>query len=121
MIRNYYRLMRKLAKEKKWQGIFSLVKDTNSKLFINNYDFSGLQLEFVDLLSYYAQIYMEISMGEVTERVLDKDIYIDSWFEYSRIKRKIEKDKLSNSKNKNIKGTQPHTDNIVFTSNRKRK
>lgn len=123
MLRNHYKLLRELAKGKKWQNILHLAKDTNSQLFKNNCDFSGLQLEFVDLLNYYSQIYMEVAMGEVIEQVLEDDIYIDSWFEYSREKRKREKEKkelLSNSKPK-AKNFRSHTDSIIFTSNRKKK
>jgi hypothetical protein len=121
MIKNYYKLLKTLAKSRKWQSIFGLSKETANLLFANNFNFSGLQLEFVDLLNYYSQIYMEVSMGEVTDKVLEDDIYIDSWFVYSREKRKRDKEQRqpSNTLNKKLKPKNLHTDSIVFTANRK--
>jgi len=73
---------RKMAKSAKWQMLYHNSKELGIRLFKNNDNFSGLQLSFLQDLAFYSSIYTDISLGEVSQKVLDSTIYEDAYMYY---------------------------------------
>jgi len=87
-------LLRKIAKSNYWQSLYAQSKEVGGiQLFKNTFDFTDLQVEFLNELSYYHSIYYDIATNEVDERVLDNDIYTDSYTFYKQNKRKKDRKK----------------------------
>ena len=96
MITSGFRLtevMRKLARANYWQIIYSQAKEANGlQMFNNTSDFTGLQLDFLNEVSFFASIMFEISLGEVDEVILKDDIYCEAYAFYrNKQKRKTKK------------------------------
>lgn len=100
---NFY--LRKLAKSIISQNLFTAAKDIgNIKLFNNCADFSKIQQEYLSYLYTYNNIYQEIYSKEVSEKVLDEDIYTDA-FLYYKSKKKDKPDKEHTGKQRKIQAT----------------
>jgi hypothetical protein len=78
--------IRKLAGSVKYQTLYSQEKNIGLRLFKNDYDYSPIQISFLGWLGYYYSLHFDIAMGEVSEKVLEDNIFADS---YSYYKRKI--------------------------------
>lgn len=89
------RIIRELAKNNYWQNLYSHAKDLGFKVFENNRDLTNNQMLFLHYLSFYSNLYMEFSMGDVGEIVFKDFIYEDAYTAYKRKKRK----------DKDVKGT----------------
>jgi len=77
---NTYLIIRKLAKSIKSQNWFTASKDIHSiHLFSNTFDFSKLQEIYLNYLYMYDSLMKDIMLKEVNEKVLDNDIYEDSY------------------------------------------
>ena len=75
--------LRQLAKSTYYQNIYSLGKEIPSiRLFKNSDDFTDIQMTFIQYLSFYASLYMDIALKEIDSRVLEKEIYEDSYMYY---------------------------------------
>lgn len=93
-------IIRKLAKQIGQQNIFLASKEINGiKIFDNNTEFSGLQQIYLSYLYFYNNLYMDISMKRVTERVMNNSIREDS---YSYYKKEKEPNKDLKKKEKDI-------------------
>jgi hypothetical protein len=104
---NIYETIRKIAKTSKFQSIYANEKAIGLKLFKNDGDYTDIQVAFLNYLAFYYTINLDITLGEVDERVLDNDIFEDSYMYYKGKQRKEEmKDKkteipkISNNKAK---------------------
>jgi hypothetical protein len=73
------KFMRKLAKSYKYQSLFSLAKEIKLKIFENEGNFSDLQCQFLSWIMFYYNIKFDIDMGDITEKVLENNIYEDAY------------------------------------------
>lgn len=99
--------LRDLAKSQKYQTLFANEKEIGLRLFINEYDYSDIQIAFLNYLAFYYTIQMDISFGEVDEKVFEDYIYEEAYMIWKHKKRKEEMkettDKTSLSKNQERK------------------
>lgn len=84
MNKQYDQALKKLAKSDYYQSLYNCAKEINVQLFKNVYDFSRLQLMFVSYLAYYSNIFMDIAIGDCSDRVLDNEIYEEAYSYYRR-------------------------------------
>ena len=96
------KIVRQLAKSSYWQGMYNKAKELHIDLFKNKREFSKIQLEFLNYLSFYSSIYLDINLGEVTEEVLENDIYEDAYMYYKMKGEKKEKEKKRPMNNKDL-------------------
>jgi len=83
--------VKKLAKTNYWQTLYASSKEAPSyKLFKNDTNFTCLQIQFINELGYYSSLYMDIAMGEVSEIVVNNEIYEDAYYYYKLLNRKRE-------------------------------
>lgn len=82
-----YDIIRKLAKTPHYQNLYLNVKELHFKLFVNDRDFSPLQTSLLTYLSFYSNLFTDIYLGDVDERVLSSEIYEDSYIYYKRTKK----------------------------------
>ena len=88
--------LRNLAKSDYYQSLFSLGKELHTiNIFSNNIDFSEIQMMFLKYLSMYSVLYLDIALGDIDDRVLENEVYEDSYLMY-----KNKKDKEKNKPNK---------------------
>lgn len=96
--------LKKLAKSTYWQTIYASSKETSGlHLFKNVDEFTTLQIQFLNELQFYSSIYMDIAMNEVSEKVLDNEIYEDSYYYYKVMKRKREGQQKKTTQDQPIK------------------
>jgi len=81
-------LLRKLAKTERWQTIFAFSRDSKINFFKNQYKYTSLQILFLNYLSLYYVLNMDISAGDVDKMVLDNTTYEDAYFWYKSKKDK---------------------------------
>lgn len=82
--------MRTMAKSNYWQTLYVQSKEINGvNLFNNINDFTYIQIEFLNNISFYNSIYFDISLGEVDEMVLEDEIYTTSYAYYKNKERKL--------------------------------
>jgi len=85
-------IARQLAKSNYWQALYAQAKELGGLyLFENNRNFTELQIYFLSQLSFYNSLYIDIYMGDVSEKVLEHEIYEDAYSYYKSWKRKKEK------------------------------
>lgn len=89
---NVIKTIRKLAKTNYYQSLYSNAKEIGLKLFRNEVDYSKNQVMFLQYLSFYNNLNMDIYMKEVDKIVLENDIYEDAWTFYKN--KQAEKDKF---------------------------
>lgn len=81
-----------LAKSVEMQNIFSAAKDiSNIKIFENNMNFSKIQMIFLSYLYMFNNLYTDIMLKKVSEKVIDNPIFWDAYSYYKR--EKVEKTK----------------------------
>lgn len=102
--------LRKLAKNNYYQSLYSCSKEMGGiQIFANTYDFTMVQLNFLSYIAMYHSISMDVAMGDVDEKVLENDIYEDSYMHYKRehdVKEMKKKIKASPAKQENENVTQ---------------
>lgn len=84
-------ILRKLAKSSYYQTLFSFSKESTVSIFINDRNFTRLQVQFLSYLSFYHTIETDIYMGDIDERVLEDYIYEDAYYIYKNEERKKQK------------------------------
>ena len=84
--------VRQLAKTSYWQTIYSSVKELHLQLFFNVTDFSELQILMMNYLGFYTALNMDIALGEVSDMVLEDEIYEEAYMYY---KQKVDKKKIA--------------------------
>ncbi len=87
--------VRELAKGSYYQAVYKQAKEINIKLFENDTEFTDIQIHFMTFLSFYSNLYTDCAMGEVSELVLEDDIYADAYFAYKIKSLKGTMDKIS--------------------------
>jgi len=84
-------ILRKLAKNNYYQNLYSLSREMSSiHLFKNVDDLTDIQMTFIQYLSFYYSLYMDIALKEIDEKVLEKEIYEDSYMYYKSKKDKTQ-------------------------------
>ena len=89
-------ILRRLAKRIDYQSIFSQEK-MKLKIFKNDIDLTAIQLEFLDFLGFYNNLYLDYALGEIGEIIFDNEIYEDSYMKYKHSQKKIKKEKPTNT------------------------
>jgi len=119
-------IIRKLAKDRKWQKIFSFFKEGNFDLFRNKSEFTYYQNLFIDYLGFYSDLLMDIHFEDVDKEILDDFIYEDAYFLYKERKKKKKKsdanknkEKIKHGKNKKDKNKPIRTFSWVFKNKKK--
>jgi len=84
--------VRQLSKTSYWQTVYGSTKELGFQLFNNQTNFSELQILFLNYMGFYSVINMDIAMGDVTDIVLDNEIYEDAYMHY---KNKSDKKKIA--------------------------
>lgn len=89
--------IRELAKSYRWQTIYVQSKELYGiSLFQNNSDFTDIQIDFLNNLSFYYSLYFDIMLGDAPEYVIEDEIFEDAYNIYRNKERK--KDKKSSVK-----------------------
>lgn len=84
--------IRKTSKTTYYQTIYGLDnKHLNIKIFNNDMNLTLFQINFLNCLAMYSAIYMDIYMHEVSDKVLDNEIYEDAYLYYKSKRKKDEK------------------------------
>ena len=110
--------IRKLAKNNYWQTIYASSKEMKLQLFENDRNLSYIQILFLNYLSFYSSLYIDIAMGDVEVIVLEDDLYEDSYM-YYRNKSRTQQREDMNKKQPGLpshvnKVTETHKDEWVF-------
>ena len=92
-----FKHVRKLAKTNYYQTLYSQAKELHLKLFKNDFELSRLQENFLNYLLFYHNIYMDIAMKEISEVVLENEIYEDAWVYYRHHRKPKETPKSDNT------------------------
>ena len=108
-ITQIYRILRQMAKSNKYQTLYANSKEGCVVLFKNTGAYSDIQVAFLQYLSFYNSLHIDIYMNEVDEIVLDNTIYEDAYQYY--------KNKVKSKKNKKMET--PQQQNITKTSRAK--
>ena len=114
-----YSLIRELAKTDKYQALYSQAKELHLKLFLNEFNFTDKQLMFLNYLSFYASLNLDVALGDVEEIVFENEIYEDAYAFYRNSERKKDKKLVDNKGNKNQKNQSGNTDSWIFKSKKK--
>jgi hypothetical protein len=89
--------VRILANNDYYQTLFSYLRDGMPvKLFTNDSEFTDIQLMFLKYLSFYSTINIDIALGEVSNKVLEDEIYSDAYMMY---KNKNDRKKMEETRN----------------------
>ena len=92
--------MRDLAKSNYYQTLYLQAKEMNISLFKNDRDFTDLQVAFLNDLSFYSNLYMDLAMGEITEIIFQDPIYEDAYQQYKINKQRKDTEKANEQRNK---------------------
>lgn len=99
-----FNITRQLAKTVKYQNLYSYAKELDIKIFENNRDFSPLQTYFLGCLNMYNNLHTDIYLGDIDEKVLEKELYEDAYLLYRKKVRNKEEsldNKYTNNHNQN--------------------
>ena len=91
------KLIRKLARTHEYQLLYNNAKELGFSVFRNNRDFSTVQSQFLSSLNLHATICMDIYLNEVTDIVLEDEIYEDAYLYYKQ--KTKDKEKTQNMPN----------------------
>lgn len=101
---NIEKEIRKLARSNHWQTIYNANKDcANINLFENKNNISDPQAQFLQWLSIYNMLYIELAQREsvfLTENVIKNDYRCNAYLYYR--KKKIENEWLKHQKDKKV-------------------
>jgi len=79
-----YTVMRKMAKSNKYQLLYNQYKETGIRIFENEHYLTDFQITFLQYLTFYSSLYSDIYMGEVSDIVLEDDIYEEAYVYYKQ-------------------------------------
>jgi ABC-type microcin C transport system permease subunit YejE len=102
-MKDFSSVLRKLAKTDYYQALYSSAKELGLQIFENNTDLTKIQLWFLSYMGMYSSINMDIAIGEISERVLENEIYEDAYLIYKKkqfskdMKNKFQKTEVPNS------------------------
>lgn len=107
-ISKLYKIARQLAKSNKYQMLYTQYKELGCSIFNNTTNFSSYQIHFINYLSFYSSLYMDIYTGDVGDVVLKDVIFEDAYMEYKskskKEKRREQKQEQSVALPRNTKG-----------------
>ena len=110
-----YDLLRKLAKSTKYQLLYSQYKESGVRIFNNASNYTDFQIHFMQYLTFYANLNMDVYMEEVDKIVLSDKIYEDSYIYYKNKTKRKDRQKRNKMLNKSDR-KQKQTNNTT-TSN----
>jgi len=85
--------MRKLAKSNRWQNLFSASKEINGITLFNNInEFSQIQEFFLSYLYFYYNLFVDMAIHKLSKKIIEKEIYEDSYMLWKREKGYNKKD-----------------------------
>jgi hypothetical protein len=108
--------IRNLAKSNYYQGLYSIDKNLGLRLFYNTVDFTPIQMNFLNYLAFYSNLFAEIYLGEIGDIVLENFIYEDAYSLWKSKDKKREQTKL-----KQPAETPQYTSQFIFRSKPKNK
>jgi len=80
-----YSQLRCLAKSTQFQNLFAASKEIfGIKLFRNSFDFSNIQMIFLNYLYMYDSIMRDIATENISKEVLSDEIYEDAYMLYKK-------------------------------------
>ncbi len=124
MIPKIEKIVRTLAKNHYYQLLYSQSKEIGTRVFRNIIDLTDVQIAFVQYMSFYNSLYIDLACGEVKEFVLNDQIYEDAYSTYKSEERmKSSKNLSQNSSTKsseNSNTTDIGTKKFIFKSPRKK-
>jgi hypothetical protein len=95
---NIYKVLRDLAKSPRIQNLFTVSKDTHTiQLFRNVYDLSNIQNYYLSFIYMYDTISKDIICENISKKILDKDLYADSYILWKREKGYKQTDKVQSA------------------------
>lgn len=95
---NVDKVIREIAKTSKYQTLYTHIKEGGFPLFKNNSDYTENQILFLNYLNFYYNLYTDIALDYVIEKVLDDTIYEDAYMIYKRKKKNNFYDNNTNKK-----------------------
>ena len=84
--------IRQLAKTTYWQTIYSYAKELHFPIYDNLTNFSEMQILMLNYMSFYSSLNLDIAIGDVSDIVLEDEIYEEAYMYY---KQKVDKKKLA--------------------------
>ena len=93
--------IRKIAKHPNNQTLYSASKECTLGLFKNTYDYTFLQIVYLRYLNFYNSINLDIALNEISEEVLDNEIFEDSYILYKQSKKDDKSNNLSKTTKQN--------------------
>jgi len=84
MTSDFLSVLRKLAKTDYYQSMYASAKELGLQLFDNSTDLTKVQLWFLSYMSMYNSINMDIALGEISDRVLENEVYEDAYMVYKK-------------------------------------
>jgi len=75
------KILRKLAKSNRFQALYRRSKDSQIRLFNNNYDLTKIQEWFLYYLEIYDMLYKDLARKEpyISQEVIDSDIRAEAY------------------------------------------
>jgi len=112
-----YSAMRKLAKTNKYQTLYNQYKETGVRIFQNECNLTDYQIAFIQYLAFYNNLHTDIYMNEVSDIVLEDELYEDAYMYYKQKSRKKEKQDKMPNRSQSIRPQSATTSNthIVFS------
>jgi hypothetical protein len=86
MLVDIFKYIRKLAKTNHYQTVYSVSKEHSLGLFHNTYDYTDLQITFLRYLGFYSSLYLDVSLGDIDDRIFEDEIYEDAYSYYKNKK-----------------------------------
>jgi len=68
--------------------LYSQYKESGVRIFRNETEYSDFQMVFLQYLAFYSNLHMAVYMNEVSDLVLDNNIYEDAYTYYSQKSKK---------------------------------
>ena len=90
------KVVRKLARSYKYQLLYARAKDVgNIRFFKNDFDFSYIQLQFLQWLEIYNSLYLDLNSNEeyMSAEVISDDLRTEAYLLYKSKKRDTKEEK----------------------------
>jgi len=112
------RTIRRLARGARNQAIYARAKEIKLRLFVNEVNFSNIQVQYLYWLEIYSSLYLDLAMDKIhiSEDVIVDDIRVDAyllWRKKENQKQKRERMNPRKDKRKD-KVPAPDTPSIIF-------
>jgi len=110
-------IIRKLARSKKYQSLYSRIKDLHMfRLFNNDRDLSYVQSLFLDWIEIYNIMYTDLATGEknINKDVIEDDLRAEAYLIWKAKQMKKNKKNQGKDESKRVKVTPSDVPTIVF-------